>query len=50
METFDAPDPNTACGRRMNTILPTQALEMLNDEFMRGQALAVRQASDFLLR
>ncbi len=38
METFDVPDPNTACGRRQNTTLPTQSLTLMNDAFVRQQA------------
>ena len=38
METFDAPDPNTSCGRRLVTTLPTQALALMNDGFVRNQA------------
>jgi hypothetical protein len=39
LETFDAPDPNSACGRRLSTTLPTQALDLLNDAFVRNQAV-----------
>ena len=38
METFDTPDPNASCGRRLTTILPTQALTLMNDVFVRNQA------------
>jgi hypothetical protein len=38
LETFDAPDPSTTCGRRLTTTLPTQALTLLNDSFVRNQA------------
>jgi hypothetical protein len=38
LETFDAPDPSTTCGRRLTTTLPTQALTLLNDGFVRNQA------------
>src|SRR5690242_10585363 len=38
METFDSPDPNTSCGRRLTTTLPTQALTLMNDTFVRNQA------------
>jgi hypothetical protein len=38
METFDTPDPNTSCGRRLVTTLPTQALALMNDGFVRNQA------------
>jgi hypothetical protein len=37
-ETFDAPDGNTSCGRRIPTIVPTQALALMNEPFVRGQA------------
>src|SRR6185295_12533074 len=39
METFDTPDPNTSCGRRLVTTLPTQALALMNDAFVRNQAM-----------
>ena len=38
METFDTPDPNTSCGRRLVTTLPTQALALMNDGFVRNHA------------
>jgi hypothetical protein len=38
LETFDAPDPAATCGRRLTTTLPTQALVLLNDGFVRNQA------------
>ena len=38
LETFDAPDPSATCGRRLTTTLPTQALTLLNDGFVRNQA------------
>lgn len=37
METFDVPDPNTACGRRGDTTLPTQSLTLMNDAFILNQ-------------
>jgi hypothetical protein len=39
METFDTPDPNASCGRRLTTTLPTQALALMNDAFVRNQAM-----------
>ena len=38
LETFDAPDSNTSCGRRVPTTAPTQALMLMNDSFVREQA------------
>jgi hypothetical protein len=35
MEVFDAPDPTASCGRRNTTTVPTQALALLNDDFVR---------------
>jgi uncharacterized protein DUF1553/uncharacterized protein DUF1549/cytochrome c len=37
-EVFDLPDQNTACGRRNVSTVPTQALTLLNDEFVLRQA------------
>ncbi len=37
-EVFDAPDSSAACGRRNTTVVPTQSLTLLNDEFVRGCA------------
>lgn len=37
-ETFDAPDGNTSCGRRVPTTVPTQALALMNEPFVREQA------------
>ena len=37
-EVFDLPDQNTTCGRRNVSTVPTQALTMLNDEFVLRQA------------
>ncbi len=39
LEAFDAPDPNVTCGRRLITTLATQALDLLNDGFVRNQAV-----------
>jgi len=38
MVNFDAPDPDTLCAVRMNTTVPTQALGMLNSDFLNAQA------------
>jgi hypothetical protein len=35
---FDMPDPNTTCGRRNVSTVPTQALTLLNNEFVLRQA------------
>jgi hypothetical protein len=37
-EVFDLPDQNTSCGRRNVSTVPTQALALLNDEFVLRQA------------
>jgi hypothetical protein len=37
-EVFDLPDQNTTCGRRNVSTVPTQALTMLNDDFVLRQA------------
>jgi len=37
-EVFDLPDQNTSCGRRAVSTVPTQALTLLNDEFVLRQA------------
>src|SRR5260370_2132298 len=37
-EVFDLPDQNTSCGRRSVSTVPTQALTLLNDEFILRQA------------
>jgi mono/diheme cytochrome c family protein len=37
-EAFDLPDQNSACGRRNVSTVPTQALTLLNDEFVLHQA------------
>jgi hypothetical protein len=48
LETFDAPDWNTSCGRRVPTTVPTQALSLMNDGFVREQArrFAARVAAE----
>ena len=37
-EVFDQPDPNVTCERRNTTTVPTQALTLLNNEFILMQA------------
>ena len=37
-EVFDQPDPNVTCERRASTTVPTQALTLLNNEFVLLQA------------
>jgi hypothetical protein len=37
-EVFDLPDQNTSCGRRNVSTVPTQALTLLNDDFVLRQA------------
>jgi hypothetical protein len=37
-EVFDMPDPNISCGRRNVSTVPTQALSLLNNEFVLRQA------------
>jgi hypothetical protein len=44
LESFDLPDQNVSCGARANSTVPTQALMLLNDEFV------VRQAEVFANR
>lgn len=38
LESFDSPDPDTTCSVRVSTTVPTQALGMLNSQFMNEQA------------
>ena len=38
LDTFDTPKPIGSCGRRNQSIVATQALALLNDSFVRGQA------------
>ena len=47
-EVFDQPDPNVTCERRNRTTVPTQALTLLNNEFVLEQAkyFAERVASE----
>jgi hypothetical protein len=37
-EVFDLPDQNTSCGRRNVSTVPTQALTLLNDDFVLRQS------------
>jgi Protein of unknown function (DUF1553)/Protein of unknown function (DUF1549) len=37
-EVFDAPDSTASSGKRIQTIVPTQQLALLNDEFVRARA------------
>ncbi len=38
LQSFDAPDTAASCGRRGTTTVPTQALILMNDPFVVGQA------------
>jgi hypothetical protein len=38
LESFDLPDQNISCGARVVSTVPTQALMLLNDEFVMKQA------------
>lgn len=38
LASFDAPDTDTGCAVRVSTTVPTQALSMLNGEFINRQA------------
>lgn len=38
MDGFDAPDTDSTCAARVSTTVPTQALSMLNSQFMNEQA------------
>lgn len=48
LEGFDAPDTDSSCAVRVSTTVPTQALSMLNSQFMNQQAaiLAKRLEGD----
>ena len=48
LEVFDLPNPNVTCERRATTTVPTQALTLLNNEFVLEQAgrFAARVRSD----
>ncbi len=50
MELFDAPTTTDSCAARLESTVPTQALVLMNDEFVEEQAahLAKRAASDSL--
>lgn len=43
MATFDSADPCVSCAKRNSTNVPTQALLLMNDRFMREQAKALEQ-------
>ena len=38
-EVFDAPDAQASCGKRVPTVTPLQSLALMNNEFVRDQAL-----------
>jgi hypothetical protein len=38
LELFDAPSTTHSCARRDESLVPTQALVLMNDDFMRDQA------------
>lgn len=40
LQLFDVPDTSTSCARRDTTVVPTQALALLNSPFMQAQAAA----------
>jgi len=44
LEVFDAPPTTESCERRQATIVPTQALQLLNDRFSHEQSLAMAAA------
>ena len=48
MELFDAPTTTDSCAERMQSVVPTQALVLMNDEFVEDHAgfLAQRSAAD----
>ncbi|MEQ1748704.1 MAG: DUF1549 and DUF1553 domain-containing protein [Prosthecobacter sp.] len=55
MELFDAPTTTDSCALRMQSTVPTQALVMMNDEFVEEQARflaerAQRESGDDLLK
>ena len=49
LAAFDAPDTDTGCAARVSTTVPTQALGMLNSQFMSRQAalMAARLERDY---
>jgi hypothetical protein len=38
LQLFDAPSSNAPCGRREESVVPTQALILMNDDFVSDQA------------
>lgn len=38
LQLFDAPSSNSSCGRRVESVVPTQALILMNDDFVSDQA------------
>ena len=47
MASFDVADPDSSCPVRFNTVQPTQALAMINSEFMNEEA---KVFADFLVK
>ena len=47
-EAFDAPNPQESCARRFRTVIPSQALTLMNDKLVLewSQALASRVLND----
>ena len=45
LASFDAPDPDAPCPLRFTTTQPTQALGMINSEFLNTQAGVFAQAA-----
>ncbi len=43
MEVFDSPEPDISCGRRNTTTVPTQALTLMNNPFVRDSAVQFAQ-------
>ncbi len=41
LELFDGPSTNHSCARRAESLVPTQALLLMNDEFVRDQSAAL---------
>jgi hypothetical protein len=55
MELFDAPTTTDSCARRTESVVPTQALVLMNDEFVEDQAgflaqRAINESGDDLSR
>lgn len=48
MELFDAPTTTDSCAERMQSVVPTQALVLMNDEFVEDHAgfLALRAVAE----